>query len=68
LPTPVPTTVLRGYKECFCLSAQWIRDLNTYCPSIAHHFSEGCQNNLTTTKMRSFFPACPALKSEFFDD
>lgn len=67
-PTPSPTGVLRGYKECFCLSAQWVSDLNTYCPSIADNFAEGCDNSLTVETMKSYFSACPALKSGFFTE
>lgn len=69
MPTPAPTGVLRGYRDCFCLSPQWIHDLKAYCPSIAHHFSEGCDNpNLTVDVMKSFFPTCPALRSGFFTE
>jgi len=48
------------------LSAQWIEDLNYYCPSVAPHFEEGCTYNMTTEKMTTFFDDCPALRSEFF--
>jgi hypothetical protein len=67
-PTPSPTGVLRGYKDCFCLSAQWVADLNTYCPSVAANFAEGCDNSLTVATMKSYFGACPALKSGFFTE
>jgi hypothetical protein len=67
-PTPAPTTVLRGYKDCFSFSAQWVSDLKVYCPSIAHHFSEGCNKDMTKEQMRSFFGSCPALRSDFFTE
>ena len=75
LPTPVPTpaptysptATLRGYQNCFCLTEQWIRDLNVYCPSLSKHFDEGCTYNMTTTKMQSFFDECPPLRTEFFE-
>jgi hypothetical protein len=50
------------------LSAQWVSDLNTYCPSIADNFAEGCDNSLTVETMKSYFGACPALKSGFFTE
>jgi hypothetical protein len=67
VPTSAPTPVLRGYKDCVCVSALTVKKLKVHCPEVAAHFAaDSCLYNMTSADLATIAVDCDALQTDFF--